>query len=176
MATITHTPLSPPPRYPVPLRPRYNTNPSGGNNGGSTPRSRRSTADRSAATGSLGKEAVKLLPIIPGHQIDPRYLPDEPSTAADPMSVDPPTPSPAISTNAISEFPLPPQRPPPPIPMETESGSSSSSHGMSSRQNVRPLPARPGPPKVRLFHRHPYKSNARLNCAAGTHTRVGTRR
>lgn len=150
MATITHTALSPPPRYPQPLRPRFSTNPSQ-THGGTTARSRRST-DRSDALGSKqGTEGIKLLPAIPTRPIPAPPI-EEPSTTEDvAMSVDPPTPSPAISTNAMSEFPLPPRREQPPIPADSQSGSSSSSHAVSTRQTVRPLPARPGPPKVSPF-------------------------
>lgn len=170
MATITHTPLSPPPRYSVPLRPRFNTNPSPGNGSVpyTTPRTTTGQTDTTgdgdagvggSSNGSLGtrqgEQGIKLLPVLPGRQVDTTRLTNETNpfstlTAPAPMDLAP-SPSPALSINAIPEFPLPPRRDP--FAGEagpTNLGSSFPPQGTSSRSQPsgRPLPARPGPPKV----------------------------
>ncbi|KAJ9094642.1 hypothetical protein QFC19_007855 [Naganishia cerealis] len=185
MAATIRTPLSPAPRYPAPQRPRFNTNPSLGglhsphigsgkgkssreNNG----QSRQETSPTPRLTGlsssgvplTGGSPDLKRLPILPDRPNQPTTsisnVQDGNSTAI-PMSVDiVPTPSPAISTKAVSGFPLPPFResttlPPSAANQPTSSSAATSSSGHASTidsnpSRIRPLPPRPGPPKPEL--------------------------
>ncbi|KAJ9106393.1 hypothetical protein QFC21_001539 [Naganishia friedmannii] len=168
MATAFRTPLSPAPRYAAPQRPRFNTNPSLGGLHSPPLRSGRgrSSVDNDAIPGRTIEDRltgpsvngiqmigegpdVQHPPALPGRPAKPTRpvpsIPDMQSDAA-PMLVDPaPTPSPAISTNAITEFPLPPVRDSMALSRSAGAHSSASARTSSSghTSTIEATPARP---------------------------------